>query len=173
MNSFYSLPYQVCSLAAETFQTSAHVFRTHLFGFSQRHVSTRPAKSGVRYPPAFAASGCNPDSGPASTMNNCQCPLCFKLYHILVRNQLSSKGIDDLDYFFLKDKFWLEPQKVYQRTKKKAYNQFRYGLQQVSCYGKTIYSKEHDQYKRNTSPNKITSRAESHTHSPIISEEGI
>jgi hypothetical protein len=77
-----------------------------------------------------------------------------------------------LNYFFLKDKFWPQPQKVYQSTKKQADNQFESSLQQVSGYGKTISGKKNDEYKRNTSPSKVASWAESHIHAAIISEEG-
>jgi hypothetical protein len=45
-------------------------------------------------------------------------------------------------------------------------------LQQVSGYGKTISGKKNDEYKRNTSPSKVASWAESHIHAAIISEEG-
>ena len=172
MDFFYSLSNQVRSLTTEAFQTSAHAFRTYIFDFSKRHVSSRPAKCGVRYPSTFAARGCNPDSGLSSIMDNCQRPLRFKISHVSIRNQLSSERIDYLNYFFLKDKFWPQPQKVYQSTKKQADNQFEYSLQQVSGYGKTISGKKNDEYKRNTSPSKVASWAESHIHAAIISEEG-
>ncbi len=171
MNSLNSLLDHVSSLPARTVQTGAH--RLHL-GFSRlgkRDVATEPTKFLIGNPSLFSSRGSNPYLGLASAMSDRQRPLGIELNYIGVRNNDSTQGIYNFDVIISQNHFGFNPDQVSSSYQNQADQKFENVLFKACSYNHTVRSKEKDQYKRHTRPEKVAAGSKGFIHFTSIAGE--
>lgn len=171
MKALNSLSYHVGGLSAKTVEASTHSLGLVMAGFGERDIASKHAKSLFSYPLSLATGRGNPNSCFTSSVNNSKGPLCLKFEHILIGNQLSSKGVHNLHKVISENKFGFDPDYKGNSDQDKTNQQFKGDLKSAGINKKTVSSKKSDQYNRNSSPYKITSGTKSFIHAPIIAGE--
>lgn len=168
MKSFYSLSNHVGSLSTKATKAFTHSFRTASARLSEGNSSAVPAECRVGYPSSLSAGRSNPHIRAAAAMNNSESPLSFEIQNFTVGNQLSAKWINNLDILNTKNKFWLNPNGISNKSQEQGENKLKNGLNGVLNRKETVDDKEGKQSKRCASPDEITPGPEGFIHLPSI-----
>ena len=171
MNPSYTLLDHVSSLSAKTVQTSAHRLHLNLFGLRKRDVATEPTKFFISDPPLFSSRGSDPHLGLASVMSDRQRPLCVELNDIGVRNKDGTQGIYNFDVVISQNHFGFNPDQVCSYYQNQANQKFKDVLFKACSHNHTVRSKEKDQYKRHTRPDKVAAGSKGFIHFTSIAGE--
>ena len=168
MESFNSLANQVGGLPTQTDETFAHCFRSAFSRFRQRNATSVPSELFIGNPPSLPTDWSDPYSGFSLTVDNLKGPLCFEVDHVMVRNQLSSQGINNFDPFVSENKFWSHPYGVGNSNQNNAECQLKEMLGGVSDNKEAVSGKKNNQRKRHTSPHEVALGPKGFFHLSII-----
>lgn len=171
MNSLNSLLDHVGGLPAKTVQTSAHGLHLGFSRLGKRNVATEPTKFLIGNPSLFSSRRRNPYLGLASVMSDGQRPLGIELNYVGVRNHDSTQGIYNFDVIISQNHFGFNPDQVSSSYQNQADQKFENVLFKACSYNHTVRSKEKDQYKRHTRPEKVAAGSKGFIHFTSIAGE--
>lgn len=168
MNSLNALADQVGGLPTQAVGALTHGFRTSETRVRHMKSPAVPAERRVGDPASFAARRRNPDSGLASTVDDCQRPLGFEVNHVSVRNMFSPEWIHNFDLVGPEDQFRAHPDEVGGCSKQNAQHHFVNGLQCAGGHVETVDGEEKDESKRHSRKHEVALRSKNIFHSSSI-----
>ena len=164
MKSLYSFANHVGGLSTQTVQALTHGFHSPAIWCACNEVSPNPAKFLFSYPSLLPARRGYPDSGSAASVNDRHAPLSFKIKHISVGNQLSSKRVYDFNLISFQNQFGFNPTKVNKNAERCADDQVANDFKIVLDNPEAVNGEEHEQYVRSGRPSKVAFGPKSFIH---------
>ena len=171
MSSLYSLLDHVSGLPAKAVKATTHRLHLDFSRLGERDVATQPTKFLISDPSLLSTRGSNPYLGRASAMRNRQRPLGVELNYIGVRDSDGIQRIYNFDVVFSQNHFGSNPDQVCGNCQNQTDRKFKDVLSGARCNQHTVHSKEKNQYKRHTRPEKVAAGSKGFIHILSIAGE--
>lgn len=171
MRSLNSFADHVSRLPAHAVEARAYGFHSLAIRPAGWQASPNPTKFLFSNPALFSAGRSHPNFAGAASMNNRQAPLGFQVKHIVVGDQLGSKGIYNFNRISSQYQFGFNPKTVNKEAENCADDQVADDFKIVLDNPQTINGEKRNQNKRSYRPSKVAFGSKCFAHHLIITGE--